>query len=36
MPFSGTDLTQIVVPLTNAEIILLWVINENWQRASCN
>ena len=30
---SGTDPTEIVVPFTNAEMALLWVENEHWQRA---
>ena len=34
--FSETDLAKILVPLTNAGIMWLWVINEDWQRAYSN
>ena len=33
---SGADLAEMVVPLTNAGIISLWVINEDWHRACSN
>lgn len=33
---SGTDPTEIVVPFTNAENMLLWVTSEGWQRAHNN
>ena len=33
---SETDLTKIVIPLTNAHIISLLVINEIYQRACSN
>jgi hypothetical protein len=33
---SGIYLAEIVVPFTNVEIILLWVIIEDWQRARSN
>lgn len=29
---SGTDPAEIVIPLTNTEIMPLWVINEHWQK----
>jgi hypothetical protein len=33
---SGTDQAKIVVHLTNAEIVSLQVVNEDWQRAHIN
>lgn len=33
---SRTDAARIVVPLTNAEITSLWVINEDWQKPYSN
>ena len=33
---SGIYLAEIVVPFTNVEIISLWVIIEDWQRARSN
>lgn len=33
---SGTDLAKIVGPLTNAETMSLWMINEDWKRAYSN
>ena len=34
--WTGTDPEEIVVPDTNAEIVSLQVINEDWQRACSN
>ena len=33
---SGTDPAEIGVPLTNAEMMSLWMINGDWQRACSN
>jgi hypothetical protein len=33
---SGTHSAKIVVPLTNAEIMLLFVVNEDWQKVCSN
>ena len=33
---SGTDLAEIIVPYTNAEIMSLWIISEDWQRVLSN
>ena len=33
---SGTDPAEIGVPLTNAEMMSLWMINEDWHRACSN
>jgi hypothetical protein len=32
----GTDLAEIIVPYTNAEIMSLWIISEDWQRVLSN